>query len=73
VENVFGGRNVRFLIPIYLLVALLTFGYTFNADYEESKNPSWVSTEEINLYNAFGCGMFWPMYWTVKAFKPLRP
>lgn len=54
----------------YLVVALLTFGYSYNADWRPGND--FARAEEINSIGAFMAAMVWPLYWTAKAFSPLR-
>lgn len=61
---------MKYLIAAYAVVGLLTFGYSYNADYRQG--TAFARAEEINASAALMAGMCWPFYWTVKAFKPLR-
>jgi hypothetical protein len=56
----------------YLLIAILTFGYSYNAGYESPRN-TFVTAEETNGARAMMSAMLWPLYWSLQAFKSIRP
>ena len=53
----------------YLVIFIITFGFSYNLDYEEPK-PMMLST---NTGRALFCGMFWPFYWVEFSTRGLRP
>lgn len=55
----------------YLVGVLLTFGYSFNADYQPGNQ--FVSGAERNTVAALLAAGAWPLYWSVTAFRGLRP
>lgn len=63
----------KIIVFAYACAALITFGYSYNADYEAVGKNSIVTGGEINGARAFLCGVAWPAYWTVNAFKGVRP
>ncbi|MGL4754418.1 MAG: hypothetical protein ACRCXB_18750 [Aeromonadaceae bacterium] len=60
-------------VSAYALVAILTFGYSYNADYQQPGENSIVSSGELNGARALLCGAMWPAYWAVSAFEWARP
>jgi hypothetical protein len=63
---------MKFLIAVYAAAFLLTFGYAYNADYEQPPN-GFITVGELNTLRSLVCGAVWPLYWTVKGFKGFRP
>jgi hypothetical protein len=59
-------------IAAYCIVGLLTFGYSYNADYTAPRSE-FVRADELNSLSALMAGMFWPLYWSTQAFRGLRP
>lgn len=57
---------------VYGLLGLLTFGYSYNADYRLPRSD-FSTAEEVNFAGASIAGMGWPLYWVIVAFKPMRP
>lgn len=53
----------------YLLCATLTFGASYNLDYDPPKSKD----GDLNSLRAAACGAFWPVYWTQVSFRFLRP
>jgi hypothetical protein len=62
---------MRYVIA-YAVAGLLTFGYSFNADYREAPGP-FVQSVELNTVGALFAAVGWPLYWSVQAFRGLRP
>lgn len=56
---------------LYAMAGIVTFGYSYNADFEEGNQ--FIRSGEINSARALLCGMMWPLYWTVEGFKGVRP
>lgn len=50
----------------YVIGALLTFGYSYNRDYDHS-------APDLNAMRAYLCAMVWPAYVSKVAFEGLRP
>lgn len=53
----------------YLLIGLLTFGASYNLDYDPPKRLS----GDMNSLRAAACGILWPAYWAQVGFRFLRP
>jgi len=51
----------------YAICALLTFGYSYNRDYEVPKSSN------MNPLRAFMCAVVWPAYLSKVAFERMRP
>jgi hypothetical protein len=47
----------------YAVIAVLTYGLSYNIDYEQPKNNI-----DMNGPRAMMCSMFWPFYLSQKAF-----
>lgn len=62
----------KIVVCAYACAALLTFGYSYNADYESAGKNSIVTSEEINASRALVSGAMWPAYWAVSAFQGVR-
>ena len=58
------------LVLLYVLIAIITFGYAFNLEYKPSDSPF---APGDRLMATFGCAAGWPLYWSVKATQHLRP
>lgn len=56
----------KLCVILYLIIAWVTLGVSYNLDYDEDP---WAE----NGFRAFSCGAGWPLYWSTKIFKPLRP
>lgn len=56
----------------YIIVAIITFGYSYNVGYTTVKQPSLTNEAELNSVTSMMAGLLWPLYWTVQVFKPLR-
>jgi hypothetical protein len=54
---------------IYFVMAIIVFGYSYNADYEPETNQF---NRSINGFRAAFCAMFWPGYVSLKAFEGVR-
>lgn len=61
----------RAILVAYVVVGMVTFGYSYNADYQTPKSP-FVAAEELNGARAVAAGMIWPLYWMVQAFRSHR-
>jgi hypothetical protein len=64
---------VRNIPAVYFVVGLLTFGYSYNADYVVPAKGSFARAEELNSTGALLAAMAWPLYWSAKAFSGFRP
>lgn len=66
-------RTLGWLCKIYLFCALVTFGYSYNADFWTDSRAAPGDVQLINTISAgFKAGL-WPLYWSVKAFESVRP
>jgi hypothetical protein len=48
----------------YCVIALLTFGYTANAEEIIAANGA-----DLTVLLALPCGVFWPLYWSQEVFS----
>lgn len=61
---------MRVLVAAYVIVAVTTFGHNYNVNHVGGS--MFVSAEERNAIGSLFAGAFWPLYWSVQVFKPLR-
>ena len=50
---------------VYILIGILTFGHSFN-------HINWTENVKVTGgrdLGAFGCGLGWPLYWSVQLFE----
>lgn len=60
-------------IVVYMLIGLLTSGYSFNADYEYRPDVPRFDETVANASVALISGVAWPVYWAAVSFRPFRP
>lgn len=53
------------VLAAYLVAAIITFGFSYNHDYDES-------IAGLNGHRALLCGVFWPLYFSKVAFEGYR-
>ena len=56
----------KWVLTVYFLVALLTFGAAWHLDYRVAHPNALVSTEEVNFLGSMVAAMGWPLYWSIK-------
>jgi hypothetical protein len=60
-------------IATYFFIALITFGYSYNAEYPTGKTQYEGDRVILATAQAVACGISWPAYLTVNFFKQYRP
>lgn len=61
-----GNKIFYSAFAAYLIAFLLTFGYSFNRDYDKE------AVSGINTIRAFLCAVGWPAYLSKIAFEGVR-
>ena len=59
--------NITNAVCAYFIIAILVFGYSFNAEFPKDRN-----TTGGELFAASAFGLVWPMYLSVKLFSGVR-
>lgn len=54
---------------LYALCAIVTFGHAWSNVSKQNEDRRFVSAAEMNTVESLGCAAFWPLYWSVQAWK----
>lgn len=61
---------MKYLIAIYALVAILTFGSAWNHNPYTSSNRA--DDDSMNITSSMTCSLLWPLYWSYRIFEVTR-
>lgn len=67
------SRLLNWICNLYCAGMLITFGYSYNADFYVSRTATIGDVILINTINSGIKSAVWPLYWSVVAFEYKRP